>query len=96
LALAKVIDLTTTLLFGRQMQPEQDWLPMSIPQTYLMLASSAEESGPVSFIAHLLFLLGNVPVSATSGGLSLGSARNPANQGERQLILDWQSSPCGS
>jgi len=56
LALANVIDLTTTLLSGRQMQPAQDWLPMSIPQTYLMVASSSEGADGVLLIAHLLFL----------------------------------------
>jgi hypothetical protein len=54
LALAKVIDLMTTLLSGRQMQPAQDWLPISIPQTYLMTASSEGAGGGI-FIAHLLF-----------------------------------------
>lgn len=54
LALAKVIDLTTTLLSGRQMQPAQDWLPISIPQTYLIVASSEEAGVSVLFIAYLL------------------------------------------
>jgi hypothetical protein len=48
--------LITTLLSGRQMQPAQDWLPMSIPQTYLMVASSSEGADGVLLIAHLLFL----------------------------------------
>jgi hypothetical protein len=54
---AMVIGLTTTLLSGRVTQPEQDWLPMSIPQTYLVVASSSgEEADGVVFIAHLLLL----------------------------------------
>src|SRR5260370_21827206 len=56
LALANVIALITTLLSGRHMQPAQDWLPMSIPQTYLMVASSSEGADEVLLIAHLLFL----------------------------------------
>src|SRR2546421_1875522 len=56
LAFAKVIGLITTLLSGRQMQPAQDWLPISIPQTYLMVASSSEEADAVLLIAHLLSL----------------------------------------
>jgi hypothetical protein len=55
LALAKVIDLMTTLLSGRQMQAAQDWLPISIPQTYLMTAPSEEGAGGGIFMAHLLF-----------------------------------------
>src|SRR6266516_3449322 len=55
LALAKVIDLMTTLLSGRQMQPAQDWLPISIPQTYLMTAPSEKGASGGIFMAHLLF-----------------------------------------
>src|SRR5215472_18137665 len=55
LALAKVIDLITTLLSGRQMQPAQDWLPISIPQTYLITAPSEEGAGGGIVMAHLLF-----------------------------------------
>src|SRR5215831_13906529 len=58
LVLAKVIDLSTTLLSGRQMQPAQDWLPIAIPQTYLMTTPSGEEADTVLVIAHLLFLHG--------------------------------------
>src|SRR6266516_2557597 len=56
LALANMIDLSTTLLSGRQMQPAQDLLPMSIPQTYLMVAPSSEEADGVLLIAHLPLL----------------------------------------
>src|SRR4030088_2077100 len=56
LALVNVIDLMTTLLSGRHMQPAQDWLPISIPQTYLITASSEKEADGVLFIAHLLSL----------------------------------------
>src|SRR3989442_1445006 len=55
-ALAKVTGLTTTLLSGRQTQPEQDWLPTSIPQIYLMGASSCEEPDVVWLMFHLLVL----------------------------------------
>jgi hypothetical protein len=51
-----VIGLTTTLLSRRQIQPAQAWLPISIPQTYLIDASSPEEVDAVVLIAHLLFL----------------------------------------
>src|SRR6266487_5438991 len=55
-ALAKVTGLTTTLLSGRHTQPEQDWLPTSIPQRYLMGVSSCEEPDVVWLIFHLLVL----------------------------------------
>src|SRR5258708_28953008 len=54
LALAKEIGLTTTLLSSRRMQPAQDWLPMSIPQTYLIDISSGEHVAAAVFITHLL------------------------------------------
>jgi hypothetical protein len=97
LALANVIDLTTTLLWGRQMQPAQDWLPISIPQTYLITDSSSEGADEVLFIAHLLSLhFPSLSISwrhsPTSFLLSLRRARNPTNPGERQLMLDRQSS----
>ena len=42
------------------MQPEQDWLPISIPQTYLIVtASSEEEADGVALITPLL--LGDFP-----------------------------------
>ncbi len=58
LVFAKSLALTTTRFPGPQMQPEQDWLPTSIPQTYLIVTSSSEEEtdGTV-FIAHLLLLV---------------------------------------
>ncbi|GHO90069.1 hypothetical protein KSF_001170 [Reticulibacter mediterranei] len=56
LVLAKAIDLTTTFLLGWQTQPEQDWLPMSIPQTYLIAASSSEDADEIVLITHLLLL----------------------------------------
>src|SRR6266700_4195121 len=37
------------------MQPAQDWLPISIPQMYLMTAPSEEGAGGGIFMAHLLF-----------------------------------------
>src|SRR5215472_16334851 len=58
--LAKSLGLTTTRLSGLQMQPEQDWLPISIPQTYLIVtASSEEEADGVALITPLL--LGDFP-----------------------------------
>jgi hypothetical protein len=42
-------------LSGRQMQPTQDWLPISIPQTYLMTAPSEEGADGGIVMAHLLF-----------------------------------------
>jgi len=62
LALANVIGLSTTLLSGRHMQPAQDWLPISIPQTYLMVAPSEEGADGVLLIAHLLLLHFTIPV----------------------------------
>lgn len=56
LALVNVVGLTTTLLSGRVTHPEQDWLPMSIPQTYLISAPSTEGLVGVVSIAHLAFL----------------------------------------
>src|SRR5260370_38677265 len=57
LVLAKEVGLTTVRFSGPQMQPEQDWLPTSIPQTYLMVTSSSEEqTDGVVLIAHLLSL----------------------------------------
>src|SRR5437868_5389941 len=76
LALAKVIALITTRLSGRHMQPAQDWLPMSIPQTYLMVASSSEGADGVLFIAHLLSFLFHL-----CHFLSSRRARNPSTQG---------------
>src|SRR5438270_12924353 len=98
LALAKVIDLMTTLLSGRQMQPTQHWLPISIPQTYLMTAPSEEGAGGGIFMAHLLFSfkLGSCSfprIIAASFLLPSRQARNPTSQGERQLMLDRQSGP---
>src|SRR5260370_35632883 len=48
--LAKSSGLTTTCLLGRQIQPEQDWLPMSIPQTYLMITSFSVDGNDAVFI----------------------------------------------
>src|SRR5258708_7575736 len=95
LALAKVIGLATTLLSGRQMQPTQDWLPISTPQTYLIVASSAEEADGVVLITHLLLLGFTFPVHIVRCHFSPYSARLPTNQGERQLMPDRQSRSCG-
>ncbi|WP_236601866.1 hypothetical protein [Ktedonobacter sp. SOSP1-52] len=96
LVLAKVVGLTTMLLLGRVMHPEQDWLPMSIPQMYLISALSTEEEVGVVSIAHLVFL------TSPSLGLPSGAsfhrdqqARIPTHQSERQLILDRQSDSSG-
>jgi hypothetical protein len=48
--------LTTISFFGFIMQPEQDWLPISIPQTYLTLSSDCSEDSWVVFIFSLLCL----------------------------------------
>jgi hypothetical protein len=55
LALAKVIGLTTTLLSGRQIQPAQDWLPISTPQTYLIVASRGGKRMIQSYSWHTCF-----------------------------------------
>jgi hypothetical protein len=44
------------------MQPAQDWLPISIPHTYLMVAPSEEGADGVILIAHLLLLHFTIPV----------------------------------
>lgn len=63
---ALVIGLTTTLLSGRLTQPDQDLLPMSISQTYLVVTSSSgEEADGVVFIAHLLLVTLSILGSAT-------------------------------
>ncbi len=87
--------LTTTSFFGRMMQPEQDWLPLSIPQTYLMLASACSEDKRCVFIFSLLCLDDPIPGPRLPVLPSHRnqSARSPAHQGERDLILDRQSSP---
>ena len=36
------------------MQPEQDWLPISIPQTYLIVTSSVEEADGVVLLTPFL------------------------------------------
>jgi len=83
--------LTTTLLSGRVMQPAQDWLPRSIPHTYLIIGSSCEDISSVVFITHLLLLALARPCIFSDTILRLGSVRTPTSQGERQLILDRQS-----
>src|SRR6266699_349207 len=92
-ALAKATGLSTTLLSGRHTQPEQDWLPTSIPQTYLIGISSCEEPDVVWLMFHLL-VLGEPSLRFSLVRLfDLDQrARNPTNQSERQLILDGQSS----
>jgi len=80
LVLAKVIGFTTTLLSGRQMQPAQAWLPMSIPHTYLMVTSSPEEADVVVLIAHLLFLAFTIPVHFVRCKAAPRSARNPTKE----------------
>src|SRR5712692_5215191 len=82
------------------MQPAQDWLPISIPHTYLMVAPSEEGADGVILIAHLFcFISASLSISwrhsSASLPLFLQQARNPTNQGERQLMLDRQSSPGG-
>src|SRR5256885_3626990 len=57
LAFRKAIGSTTTLLSGRMTQPEQDWLPISIPHTYLIVVSSLEEASSVKLISHLPLLV---------------------------------------
>jgi len=42
-------------------QPEQDWLPISIPHTYLMIPSSEEEDNDVVFMLHLPLLALTIP-----------------------------------
>src|SRR5712692_3791866 len=92
-ALAKVTGLITTLLSGRHTQPAQDWLPTSIPQTYLMGASSCEEPDVVWLMFHLLVLAEPSLRFSPVRSFDLDQrARNPTDQGERQLILDGQSS----
>jgi len=49
----------------------------------------------VVLIAHLLFLAFTIPVQFTRCKAAPRSARNPTNQGERQLMLDRQSGSCG-
>ena len=72
--------MTTTLLSGRQMQPAQAWLPMSIPQTYLMGASSSEDVDAVVLIAHLPFLAFTIAVHHTRCKAAPRSARNPTKE----------------
>ena len=90
--LAKSSGLTTTCLLGRQIQPEQDWLPMSIPQTYL-ITTSGEDDNAVVLIVHLLLLAltGAGPRRSVQLSNFDQQARNPLGQGERQLIVDRQS-----
>src|SRR5260370_36619164 len=81
LALANVIGLSTTLLSGRHMQPAQDWLPISIPHTYLMVAPSEEGADGVILIAHLFcFISASLSISwrhsSASLPLFLQQARN--------------------
>jgi hypothetical protein len=68
---------------------------MSIPQTYLMTAPSEEGAGEGIFMAHLLlhvpFLFISWYHSPASFLLPPRQARNPTDQGERQLMLDRQS-----
>src|SRR3989440_10680734 len=97
-AMAKVSALMHALSSGRQMQPTQHWLPISIPQTYLMTPPSEEGAGGGIFMAHLLFSfkLGSCSfprIIAASFLLPSRQARNPTSQGERQLMLDRQSGP---
>src|SRR6266540_4212991 len=78
LVLAKEVGLTTTRFSGPQMQPEQDWLPTSIPQTYLMVTSSSEdETDGVVLIAHLLLLVLHIP------GLSIRCCLAPQSTSEK-------------
>ncbi len=92
-ALAKVTGLTTTLLSGRHTQPAHDWLPTSIPQTYLMGASSCEEPDVVWLMFHLLVRAEPSLCFSPVRPFDLDQqARNPTDQSERQLILDGQSS----
>src|SRR5712692_8617792 len=92
-ALAKVTGLTTTLLSGRHTQPAQDWLPTSIPQTYVMGASSCEEPDVVWLMFHLLVLAEPFLCFSPVWPFDLDQqARIPTDQSERQLILDGQSS----
>src|SRR5579883_1897152 len=82
-ALAKVVGLTTTLLSGRVMHPEQDWLPISIPQTYLTSAPEASEADAVVSIRHLIFCVLPLPCSPLRCHLALGSASENPGQLER-------------
>ncbi len=69
---------------------------MSIPHTYLRVASSQEAAdGDLTHLtpAFLFILFLCVFPGATFHRAS--SARNPASQSERQLILDRQSSLYG-
>jgi hypothetical protein len=68
-----VIGLTLTLLSGRMTQPEQDWLPISIPQTYF-IESSSEEADGIVLIGHLFFCALTIPVFSIRCDLSPGSA----------------------
>ena len=68
------------------------WLATSIPQTYLMVASSSEDAVGVWFMIHLLSLDLIIPATSLRCIPMPGArARNPTDQGERELIADRQS-----
>ena len=54
--------------------------------------SAWEDADVVLLIAHLPLLDFTIHIHPIRCGLAPGSARKPTNQGERQLMLDRQSS----
>jgi len=86
LLFVKVSGLTTTLLSGRQMQPAQDWLPKSIPQTYLIVACSSE--GEVAIlITYLLSFRLPIPGHPPRDLLAPRSASIPSQEARASAHL---------
>src|SRR5260370_33073235 len=92
LVLAKSLDLATIRLSGPQMQPAQDWLPTSIPHTYLIVTSSSEEDADgVGLITHLFCLL------SPSLSISSGAAEHRLSEREtRPARVSASSSRIGN
>lgn len=88
-ALANAVGLTTTLLSGRVMHPEQDWLPMSIPQTYLISASLLEEAAGVVSITHLDFFGLPLPWSPPRCHLSPGKVERETRRARASVSSSW-------
>src|SRR5258708_19778237 len=69
------------LLSSRRIQPAQDWLPMSIPQTYVIDISTGENVAAAVFITHLLSGVPSISAHLLRCNLSTFGSQKPDQSG---------------
>src|SRR5260221_14358684 len=81
------------LLSSRRIQPAQDWLPMSIPQTYVIDISTGENVAAAVFITHLLSGVPSISGHLLRCNLSTFGSQKPDQSGRASAHAGSAISP---